>query len=126
MLTHAWQHRWSHDRWISPPLLALSRQIQSVRHGSLAADFQLTLVQIATLISYFDARLAVHQAAQLSSLLDHRHTVSKLYAAMRVRCRAYLTAHPIRYPVDEIVEVDEIFIGALRTRPNREGEGGEV
>jgi transposase-like protein len=95
----------------------------SVRHGSIAEHFQLTLTDLATLIAYFDAHVQIHQAIQLAGC--HRNTVCKLYAAVRVRCRDFLDRHPILFDQDEIVEIDELFIGALRTPPNEEGEGEE-
>lgn len=70
-----------------------------------------------------DARLLVHQVEQLTGIT--RKTISKFYGIVRVRMRDYMADHLIVFQRDELVEIDELFIGALRTPPNRDGEGGE-
>lgn len=110
--TDGYRLRCSHCRGDWPP-----------RHGSFFFDFKLPLVAIGRLVCYFDAHLLVHQVENLTEI--SRKTISKFYARLRVRMRDYIAENPIAFQRDEIVEIDELFIGALRIPPNREGEGGE-
>jgi hypothetical protein len=44
-----------------------------------------------------------------------------LWKLIRLRCERYIQAHPIRFPADEIVEIDELYLRPLQpTREQRE------
>lgn len=90
----------------------------SPRHGSFFADFRLPLRVLAQLLVYFDTHTLVQFAAQYTGV--HRHTVSKLYAAIRVRCRRFLDSHPVRFRDDELVEIDELYLKSLREPESEE------
>ncbi len=84
----------------------------SIRRGSVFEHSQHTLFDLAQLITFFDARILVHQAEQLSGV--NRKRIGEFYTRIRERCSAYIAEHPISFPADEIVEIDELYVKALR------------
>jgi hypothetical protein len=84
----------------------------SIRPGSIFEHLHHTLFDLAQLITFFNARILVHQAEQLSGI--NRKRISEFFTRIRERCSAYIAAHPISFPADEIVEIDELYVKALR------------
>jgi hypothetical protein len=94
---------------------------RSIRSGSIFDHSQHTLFELAQLITFFDARILVHQAEQLSGI--NRKRIGDFYTRIRERCSAYIAAHPISFPADEIVEIDELYVQALREPATDEEKG---
>lgn len=94
---------------------------RSIRHRSIFAHSQHDLFDLAQLIACFDARILVHQAVNLTGL--NRKRIGELYTAIRTRLAAYMAEHPIHFGVDEIVEIDELYLKPLR-QPGEEDEKG--
>ncbi len=89
-----------------------------VRSGSVFEHFFITLHELGRLLCYFDAHLTVTQATHLSAVSED--TVTKLWKLLRERARDFIQHHPIRFPGDEIVEIDELYVGALRIKGDEE------
>jgi hypothetical protein len=83
-----------------------------VRAGSPLAHYRISLRELGRLLCYFNAHLTVTQAHCLSAVSED--TVTRLWKQLRESARDFLTAHPILFSGDEIVEIDELYLKPLR------------
>jgi hypothetical protein len=87
-----------------------------IRHGSLLEQSNLPLAECAWLLRAFEAAATVTQVAHLFGY--HVNTVSHFWQLCRNHCATYMFHHPIRFPPDEIVEIDELYLPALQPIPD--------
>jgi transposase-like protein len=83
-----------------------------VRHGSVFSHSDLPLTTLIRLTHSFLAKVKASQAATTCGV--HRNTVSKWYSVLRDCIDQYMEKHPIFFPADEIVEVDECHLRCLQ------------
>ena len=95
----------------------------SIRSRSIFANHHLSLYLLTQLLIFFQAQLTVTQSTTLSDL-SHA-SVSHIYKSLRQRIEEYNEQHPIIYDMDDIIEVDETLIKALKIEATDEEEGRE-
>lgn len=93
---------------------------EGVHARSIFEGFRTPLLKLAELIRHFEFGLTTTQAAKESSV--SRKVVSSFYKVIRGRLQDYMEAHPVNYGPGDIVEVDELYVAALRKVDRRSGE----
>ena len=84
----------------------------AVRTGSVLEHFQSPLSTIEWIMRAFKAGLTITMTCDEHEL--ERHMVSHAYKVFRERCQLYIHNHPILFPPDEIVEIDELYLTSLQ------------
>ena len=85
-----------------------------VRHGSVFAHSYLPLPTLIRLTHAYWAGVTPTQAATMYGA--HRQTISGWYGTLRECIDQYMKKHPIVFPADEIVEIDECHLQCLQQR----------
>lgn len=92
-----------------------------MRRGSILEHMSHPLKKCAALLRAFEAGLTVTEAAQEHAVSTD--TCTKLWKSIRQRCDRYIQAYPIRFPRDEIVEIDELYLAPLQPTLQQREEG---
>lgn len=92
----------------------------SVRHSSIFSTFRTSLYTLAQIILHFHANLTIEQVHQLTDVSCH--TISKFYKLIREKLQQYLHDHPIQYSPTQIIEIDELYVKALKDSSIHEEE----
>lgn len=82
------------------------------RHGSIFADSRLPLLAATMLLRSFAAGVGKSAAAR-----EHGYSwkcVDALWTVCRERLREYVMAHPVTFPADDIVEIDECYVRCVQ------------
>jgi hypothetical protein len=93
---------------------------EGLRARSIFENFRTSLLKLAELIRHFEFGLTTIQAARESSI--DRKIVSKFYKVIRERLSSYMNDHPVQFGPNEIVEVDELYVEALRVVDQQTGK----
>lgn len=93
---------------------SMCRSNMSVRYGSIFSHTRLPLDEAVRLLRSFEAGIRKADACKLHNIGED--CARLIYTTIRESMRAFMMKHPIIFPGNEIVEIDECHLSSLQPR----------